>query len=112
MNEFMKAASELAAENLTANSGGPFGAVVVKDGKIIADEECEELKNSAYLIEGSADDVNGYAEGRDVLSKSTTGTIASMCIKGKPENVPETITVSRPSLQQLIISLTGGGSYA
>ena len=31
MNEFMREASELAAENLTANSGGPFGAVVVKD---------------------------------------------------------------------------------
>ncbi len=85
---------------------------VLKDGKIVADEECEELKNSAYLIEGSADDVNGYAEGRDVLSKNTTGTLVSMCIKGEPENVPETLTVSRPSLQQLIISLTGGGSYA
>lgn len=35
MNEFMKAACELSAENLSLNSGGPFGAVVVKDGKII-----------------------------------------------------------------------------
>ena len=110
--EFMKEALKEAYEGIEKKHGGPFGAVVVKDGKIIADEDCEELKNSAYLIEGSADDVNGYAEGRDVLSKSTTGTIASMCIKGEPENVPETITVSRPSLQQLIISLTGGGSYA
>ena len=35
MNEFMKAACELSAENLSLYSGGPFGAVVVKDGKII-----------------------------------------------------------------------------
>ena len=35
MNEFMKAACELSAENLSLNSGGPCGAVVVKDGKII-----------------------------------------------------------------------------
>ena len=35
MNEYMKVAKELAKENLTTNAGGPFGACVVKDGKII-----------------------------------------------------------------------------
>ena len=35
MNEFMNIANELAKENLTTNAGGPFGACVVKDGKII-----------------------------------------------------------------------------
>ena len=35
MNEFMKVANDLAEENLYDNEGGPFGAVVVKDGKII-----------------------------------------------------------------------------
>ena len=35
MNEFMKAAKELADSNIVTKVGGPFGAVVVKDGKII-----------------------------------------------------------------------------
>ena len=35
MNKYMKIAKELADENLETNAGGPFGACIVKDGKII-----------------------------------------------------------------------------
>lgn len=35
MNEYMKLANELAKENIITNHGGPFGAVIVKDGKIV-----------------------------------------------------------------------------
>ena len=35
MNKYMKIAKELAEENLKTNVGGPFGACIVKDGKII-----------------------------------------------------------------------------
>ena len=35
-SEFMLQAIELATENVTSGRGGPFGAVVVKDGKVIA----------------------------------------------------------------------------
>ena len=35
MNGFMKIAVDLAADNLVTNVGGPFGAVVVKDGTIV-----------------------------------------------------------------------------
>jgi tRNA(Arg) A34 adenosine deaminase TadA len=35
MNPHMKIAKELAKENLVTNAGGPFGACIVKDGKII-----------------------------------------------------------------------------
>ena len=34
--EFMRQAIRLATENVTSGRGGPFGAVVVKDGKVIA----------------------------------------------------------------------------
>ena len=36
MNPFMKKAVELSLEGMNANDGGPFGAVIVKDGVIIA----------------------------------------------------------------------------
>lgn len=35
-SEFMQQAIELATENVISGRGGPFGAVVVKDGKVIA----------------------------------------------------------------------------
>ena len=35
MNEFMNAAIELSDDNFEKNYGGPFGACIVKDGKII-----------------------------------------------------------------------------
>ena len=35
IKKFMKKAISLAEENLKTNAGGPFGAVVVKDGEII-----------------------------------------------------------------------------
>jgi tRNA(Arg) A34 adenosine deaminase TadA len=36
MNLFMKEAIRLALENVDSGKGGPFGAVIVKDGKIIS----------------------------------------------------------------------------
>ncbi|ADP31814.1 nucleoside deaminase [Bacillus atrophaeus] len=36
-NEFLQRAVELATEGVNAGIGGPFGAVIVKDGKIIAE---------------------------------------------------------------------------
>ena len=35
MNEYMKIAKELADDNLKTNVGGPFGACIVKDGKVV-----------------------------------------------------------------------------
>ncbi len=35
MNPYMKVANDLSEENLKTNVGGPFGACIVKDGKII-----------------------------------------------------------------------------
>jgi len=35
-SEFMRQAIALAVENVTSGQGGPFGAVIVKDGKVIA----------------------------------------------------------------------------
>ncbi len=47
MNEFMKIANEEALENQKHNfeHGGPFGAVIVKDGKIIAQAHNTVLKD-------------------------------------------------------------------
>ncbi|MBQ3475548.1 MAG: nucleoside deaminase [Bacilli bacterium] len=46
MNEFMKVAKELSDENLKTNVGGPFGACIVKDGKIIGKGSNHVLMNN------------------------------------------------------------------
>ena len=53
MNEYMKIAKELSEKNLKTNLGGPFGACVVKDGKIIG-------KGSNYVL--SNNDPTAHAE--------------------------------------------------
>ncbi len=35
MDKYMEMAAQLALDNVIANTGGPFGAIVVKDGEII-----------------------------------------------------------------------------
>ena len=46
MNTYMKVAKELADDNLKTNVGGPFGACIVKDGKIIGRGSNHVLKNN------------------------------------------------------------------
>ena len=46
MNEFMKIAKDLSEENLETNVGGPFGACIVKGGKIIGKGSNHVLKNN------------------------------------------------------------------
>ena len=46
MNKYMKIAKELSEDNLKTNVGGPFGACVVKDGKIIGKGSNHVLSNN------------------------------------------------------------------
>lgn len=46
MNRYMKIAKQLSEDNLETNAGGPFGACVVKDGKIIGKGSNNVIKNN------------------------------------------------------------------
>lgn len=46
MNEFMELAIDLSDDNFDKNYGGPFGACVVKDGKIIGKGVNRVIKNN------------------------------------------------------------------
>ena len=67
MNEYMKIAKELADENLETNAGGPFGACVVKDGKIIGRGSNHVLANNdptahaeVMAIRDACNNINSY----------------------------------------------------
>ncbi len=46
MNKYMKIAKELSDENLKTNAGGPFGACIVKDGKVLGKGSNNVLSNN------------------------------------------------------------------
>lgn len=46
MNNFMKMADEMAKQNLLTNSGGPFGAIIVKDDIVVGVGNNNVLKNN------------------------------------------------------------------
>lgn len=55
MNEFMKIAYEEAKEGITNGHGGPFGAVVVKDGKVIGKGHNHVVINNDPTCHGEVD---------------------------------------------------------
>ena len=67
MNEYMKIAKELANDNLKTNAGGPFGACIVKDGKIIGRGSNQVLTNNdptahaeVMAIRDACKNINSY----------------------------------------------------
>ncbi len=52
MNEFMKVAIEEAKKGIQDHHGGPFGAVIVKEGKIIGKGHNQVLKNQDPTCHG------------------------------------------------------------
>lgn len=46
MNKYMQMADELSKQNLLTNAGGPFGAVVVKNGIVVGVGNNQVLKNN------------------------------------------------------------------
>ena len=67
MNKFMKVAKELSENNLKTNNGGPFGAVVVKNNKIIGKGSNSVLVNNdptahaeIMAIRNACKNINSY----------------------------------------------------
>lgn len=55
MNPFMKIAIKEAEKGIKNNEGGPFGSVVVKDGKVIARGHNQVIKNNDPTHHGEID---------------------------------------------------------
>ena len=86
---------------------------VLREGRLIADEDSDALRRSAYLIEGKTAEVDSFIAGKKVLTRSEVGSFCSACVSGDdaptPEALPEGLEVSQPTLQQLLIAMTEEG---
>ena len=77
MNKYMKVAQELSEENLKTNAGGPFGACVVKNGKVIGKGSNHVLINNdptahaeIMAIRDACKNINSYDLSECVLYTS------------------------------------------
>ncbi|EDZ61134.1 CMP/dCMP deaminase, zinc-binding [Sulfurimonas gotlandica GD1] len=64
MNKWMKIAYDEATEGMLANDGGPFGAVIVKDDKIISQAHNQVLKSNDPTAHA---EVNAIRKASEVL---------------------------------------------
>ncbi len=82
--------------------------VIVKEGHIIRDESRETLLESGYSVSGRAEDVRAFISGREVLGVDALGGFETAYLFGQcPKNeVPESLEISKMSLQRLFIQLT------
>ena len=81
--------------------------IMINKSKIIAAGATDDILSQGYSITGAERIVTDYCRDKTVLSQRKMGTICSAYLKGKPENVPDSLEVSRPDLQQVFINLTG-----
>lgn len=84
-NQYMKAAIEEAYDGITNGHGGPFGTVIVKDGKIVGRGHNQVIYNSDPTCHGeiaAIRDAAGKMKNHDLTGCElyTTGEPCPMCL--------------------------------
>jgi ABC-2 type transport system ATP-binding protein len=85
--------------------------IVIDDGRIIIDEESEELRGSATIVSGTRGAVEAFIAGRDVLHREglgglATATVSHLSDADKAAARAAGLETSPVSLQQLIVRST------
>jgi len=82
--------------------------VIIKDGKIIKQQSCDELLNMGLTVTGAEALVNEFAKGKNIIGSDTLGNYKSIYMLGNIDknNIPSGLEVSKLDLQKLFIQLT------
>ena len=82
--------------------------VMIKEGKIICQENCEDLLQKGYSVSGRSDHVDAYCVGKEVIGFDTLGSMKIAYLMGKamPEELNDNIEVSKLDLQKLFVQMT------
>ncbi len=86
--------------------------IVIDKGRVLIDEDADSLRGSATTLAGRASDLAAFTAGREVLSHSTLGGLATATIGGLTDKdralaVSAGLEPTAVSLQQLIVHRTG-----
>lgn len=89
--------------------------LVIDEGRIIIDADADEMRGSATTLAGRQAAVQGFAEGREVLTWDSLGGLATVTLTGmsdadKAAAQAAGLDVVPLSLQQLIIGRTRGAA--
>lgn len=84
-DEFMQAAIDEARAGIYAGDGGPFGSVIVKDGRIVGQGHNHVLSNTDSTCHGEIDAIRKTEQTLDTIDLSgcvlyTTGEPCPMCL--------------------------------
>ena len=85
MNEFMAQAIKEAEEGIHAGDGGPFGAVIVKNGKVVGKGHNRVVKNNDPTCHGEISAIRDACSHLSTFDLKgcdlyTTGEPCSMCL--------------------------------
>lgn len=82
--------------------------IIIKNGKIIRNQSCEELMTSGYTISGPISLVDEYINGKQIIGTTILGGLKTVSVYGQYRNteIPNGIEVSKLDLQKLFIDLT------
>ncbi|MFT2817741.1 ABC transporter ATP-binding protein [Leifsonia sp. A12D58] len=91
--------------------------LLIDEGRILLDQDADELRGSASTVVGRAADVDAFVAGRTVLHRDGIGGLASVTISGLSESDRQAaqaagLELGPVSLQQLIVRKTSGLSAA
>lgn len=90
--------------------------IVIDNGKIIIDQDSEDLRGVAYNVSGLAAQVEGFIKGKEVIQREAIGGLLTATIMGSGHSNDQSVAkncgldVSPVSLQQLIVHLTKAGT--
>lgn len=87
--------------------------IIIKEGRILHQEPCEDLLARCCCITGPAQQVEEFAQGKQVLGSDTLGGLKSVYLQEPiPQQLPQGLTATAADLQQLFISMTNKGGRA
>jgi ABC-2 type transport system ATP-binding protein len=87
--------------------------IVIDAGRIILDQDAEELRGTATTVVGPLAKVNAFAAGRDIIHREGLGGLSSVTIAGlgeaeRRDAVAAGLELAPVSLQQLVVRMTTG----
>lgn len=92
--------------------------ILIDNGKILIDEEADELRRRAFTAMGQAEKISAYTAGKHIIHQESLGGLMSATILGnlsreeRQQAAAQGIEFGPVSLQELVVHLTNGKSDA
>ncbi|KRM13501.1 ABC transporter ATP-binding protein [Paucilactobacillus suebicus] len=85
---------------------------ILDQGRIVHDDDVEDLVAHSYSITGPQKSVQEYSAGLNIIGQQKLGNLMSVSVYGDLDEtrvIPDSVTIDHLDLQQLFVNLTNGG---